>query len=77
MVVNITGYYSERKMSMLGDVHVIYDRSQSICCSGRLEFRTDGSNIGCCGQAAYNVNTHICCLDQVRMSGLIHLSHFL
>lgn len=63
-----TRNFSESKMSkILGGVHVIYDHSKSICCSGHLGTRTS-SDTGCCGRKPYNVNTHICCLNQVNNS---------
>ena len=59
-------YMSENQVrGLLGGLHVTYDKSESLCCSGKIGFRTFGANSACCGQAVYNTRTQVCCMDKV------------
>ena len=51
--------------ALLGGGHVTYDKSESLCCSGKLSFRKFGSDAACCGQEVYNTRTQMCCMDKV------------
>ena len=68
-------YMSENQVrALLGGVHVTYDKSESLCCSGKIGFRKFGAESACCGQAVYNTRTQVCCMDKVRTVSYTHLT---
>lgn len=53
------------KENLVKGNYVLYDKRNSICCSGKITLKAHLWNNGCCRREAYNVKTHICCNEKI------------